>query len=248
MATLLTLLRQLGLATILIGVAPAFGAANASPLADFHAALAAATDHYRQGQFYLRTGNAGVAALELEAMAAKWSALTERFAGNPPDTYAKDPEWRDTLAKIRQHASSGLSAANAGDTDMAKAQLKPIRGLVADLRRRNGVFLFADCVHEANQAFRKLYHYRHKPPDFDVADQIGELRKATMAAIHWYGQCKESAPPAALADAQFGRLMDDSLYNLGRISVAIEEKNQRNLINILRLLASWDRILYLKFG
>jgi hypothetical protein len=248
MAKLLTLLRQLGLATILISVAPAFSVANAGPLADFHAALAAATNHYRQGQFYLRTGNAGVAALELEAMAAKWGALRERFASNPPDTYANDPEWRATLAKIETRAARGLSAADAGDTDTAKAQLKPIRGLVADLRRRNGVFLFADCVYEANQAFRKLYHYRHKPPDFADADQIGELRKATAAAIHWYGQCKESAPPAALADAQFGRLMDDTLHNLGRISVAIEDKSPRNLINILRLLASWDRILYLKFG
>lgn len=227
---------------------PSTTPATAGPFTDFQAAAGVALDHYRQGLFYLRTGNAGVAVLELEAMAEKWRTLRTRFAADPPDIYAGDPGWRTTLEEVAERVADGAAAADAGDVEAAQAHLAPIRTLLSALRRRNHVFVFSDCVDEANAAFRGLFSFRHQPPDFASEEEVNSLRQATAVTIHWYARCKATAPAAIATDTQFQRLMEDSLYSLNRIWVAISEKNARNLVNILRLMSSWDHILYLKFG
>ena len=49
-------------------------------------------------------------------------------------------------------------------------------------------------------------------------------------------------------DEQFKRLIADSLYYLDRIWVAIDEKNQEAVINILSQEVSSDKLLWLRFG
>lgn len=215
---------------------------------EFHAAVAAATGHYREALFYVRRGNAAVAAFELDALVKKWDAVMDRFADAPPDAYAKDAKWRQSLEEIGKRARGGLAAAAADKSKAARKYLEPIRRVLSDLRRRNNVVLFADTVEDANDAFRELFRFRRNPPDFNDAKQVKRLRRALKKTIERYQKCRAAAPPKVADDPQFKRLIGDSLFYLDRIWVAIDEKNPLNVVNILRRVVSSDDILWLRYG
>jgi hypothetical protein len=241
--------RRLGLAIVIVLLAfHTAGPARAAAVHDFHAAVAGAFGHYRLVMYSLRTGNQAIALFELDRMAANWKTIEQRFAASPPDIYANDPAWRDTLDAIGDAVEAGLAAAEAGDVKTAMRRLKPVRGEMSGLRRRNGVFLFPDCVENANLAFERLFAYRREPTDFVDAGAVNGLRRALAITVHWYETCRDTAPAAIRDDAQFRRIMDSAIDSLGLIWDAIDERNARRVINNLRGLRSSDGLLYLRFG
>lgn len=233
-----------GAALLLIAAAPP---SHAASVHDFHAALSEADRDYRSASFYLRTGNAGVALLELQALADKWKALSAAFLERPPGVYAGDPKWAVTLSEIGAQIGSAISRAEGGDAKAARNKLKPIRAALADLRRRNGVFLFADCVEEANRAMDALFVYRRKPPNFENQEEVDELLRRAAVTSHWYDRCFRTAPEKYRKSPEFRRLMEVSLRSLSLIWDAAHKKQERRVINILRELRSSDRLLYLRF-
>ena len=75
-------------------------ATRADATAAFLEASAQAYAPYRGALSYLHTGNAGLAALALDAMAARWAALCDRFRDQPPAAFAEDPAWQASLDAI----------------------------------------------------------------------------------------------------------------------------------------------------
>ena len=226
----------------------AISPARAAAVHDFHDAVAGAFAHYREAVYYLSTGNGSVALFELDQMAAKWDAVERRFADAPPDIYANDTAWRDTLAAVGDAIESGLAAGDAGDLEIALLRLAPVRSKLSGLRRRNGVFLFPDCVERANLAFQRLFVYRHEPPDFADVEAVDGLRRVLAITVYWYETCRDTAPAVIKGDEQFQRIMDSALYSLGLIWGAIDQRDERRLIGNLRGLKSSDGLLYLRFG
>ena len=241
--------RRVGLAIVIVLLALySAGPARAAAVHEFHAAVAGAFAHYRLVMYSLRTGNQAVALFELDQMAAKWETIERRFAAAPPDIYANDTAWRDTLAAVGDAVEAGLAAAEAGDVETASLRLEPVRGTMSRLRRRNGVFLFTDCVERANLAFQRLFTYRREPPDFADFEAVNGLRRALAITVHWYETCRDTAPSAIKDDEQFQRIMDSAIDSLGLIWDAIDQRDERRLIRILRGLRSSDGLLYLRFG
>ena len=233
-------------ALVIAGLTPS--GAKAGGADEFHAAVADATGHYREALFYVRRGNASLAAFELEALVRKWDAVMDRFAGAPPDAYAKDGKWRQSLEEIGKRARGGLAAAGADKSKAAMKYLEPIRRVLSDLRRRNNVVLFADTIEDANDAFGELFRFRRDPPDFTDEKQVERLRRTLKKTIESYQKSRDAAPPKVAQDPQFKRLIDDSLFYLDRMWVAIDEKNPLNVVNILRRVVSSDDILWLRYG
>ncbi len=235
-------MRQLRLAlTALIIFSTAGGFALGAGVHDFHDASALAYRHYRAAMFYLRTGNAIVASFELEQIARRWNAVIDRLSVAPPDVYSTDPVWEKALIEVMERIDAGLEIAIQGDA-------KAARKILAALRKRNGVTSYSDTVDATNVAFATLYQYRHEPPDFSSVEELDRLRQALAVTIHWSDKTRANAPPAIRDDEEFKRLMDRHLYSVSRVWVAIKEKSQLNLINILRELHSSDDLLFLKFG
>ncbi|MBT6883032.1 MAG: hypothetical protein HOA30_03100 [Rhodospirillaceae bacterium] len=213
----------------------------------FHDALATAYGHYRESVFYAERGNAMSAAFELDGLMAAWANISTTF-GTPPDAYSKDGQWLTTLRDIDRRIGTAQKSAAEGQAEDTLSALTPIRRILSDLRRRNGVVIFSDCIDTANAAFKKLFHFRRQPPDFSKPEQVKDLGGRLKSVITSYQRCRDTAPPKIAADAQFQRLMKDSLFYLDRIWLAIEEKNQLNVVNILRRVVSSDKILWLRFG
>src|ERR1700682_3287288 len=65
----------------------ALTSAMAGDLADFNAAIEAASAHNRVAIGYLRTGNADLASLEIDRLREAWGKVAARFSGKPPDAF-----------------------------------------------------------------------------------------------------------------------------------------------------------------
>jgi len=234
------------LAAALLLAASAAGAA--SELSRFHDAVAGAYAHYRSAVFYLRTGNAMVAGFELDQMRERWSALEARFAANPPDAYADDADFAAILAGIGQRTTSAAGAAAAGDAEAAAAALEPVRGTLAAMRRRAGVRVFSDCVDEVNAAMDALYHYRRAPVDFADAAQVNDVKAKTAVLDYLVARCDGEASAAVRADGEFRSLVDGMRASGTSMFRALDRGDATAVVNVIRELRSFDRMLFLRFG
>ena len=232
---------------LLIGLAwPA--ATLAGELSDFHEMVADAYAPYRGAVFYLRTGNPGVAALELDRARQAWEGVVARFADGPPDGLADDETFDETLYMIGTSLENGLTALDRDDLEAAKAALEPVRETLSALRRRNGLRIFGDCIDEMNAAMARLWVFRHEPPAFDRPDEVNEVRKAAAITHFLYQKCHGEAPKSLSENAEFQRLFDGSLLSLPLIFEALDQGEEVLLINILRELRSFDDMIWLRFG
>ena len=238
--------RRLG--TVLALLLAAAPAAGASELSRFNAAVAEAFAHYRGALFYLRTENPAVAEFELQDAVALWSEKVMSFQEAIPDAFANDPTWAATLDQVEQGLRQGQDLARQSDIAAAEAALQPLQAAMADLRARNDVRVFSDCIDEANTAMDALWAYRHNPPDFADSDAVNDLRAKTAVTAYLYARCQRTAPPEIAETPEFARIMEGSLLSLDRMWPAIDAGNTEVVINILRELRSFDRMLWLQFG
>ncbi|NQV61826.1 MAG: hypothetical protein HQ502_19320 [Alphaproteobacteria bacterium] len=219
----------------------------AAPIHDFNKALGDTMRHYRWAGYYLHTGNIALAQLELDGFVLKAGELSERYALSPPGIFADDPDWTSDIKYLPITAMAALAASDTGDVKKAESLLAPVRARMGSMRRRNGLFLFGDCIDAANGAFDRLWRVRHQPPDFTKPAPVDEMRQDLAVTLYWYRRCQEEAPAAVRGNQQFQRLMEDSVRSLSLIWEAARNKNSRRIINILREVRSADRLLYLNF-
>jgi len=203
---------------------------------------------YRGAMAYFHTGNDGLAALALDAMAVRWTALCDRFQAQPPEAFATDPAWHASLDKITGRIAAARVKLEAGDADGAEAVLVPVRADLSALRRRNGIVTHSDRIDDFSTAMTAIWVHRRTPPDMAdaqtvaaLAEQARVLRRALEAAA--------AGPPAGTAaDPQFQRLIAGSFDSIATIDRAIETLDQALLISALRELRSSERLLWVNFG
>ena len=222
--------------------------AQAGELAAFNEAFAGAWGHYRQAVFYGRTGNAAVAALELDAFTAKWSALVARFGDDRPDAVAGDTAWQETLQSIGATAGQGLEQLDAGDLEAAKTTLAPIREIAGEMRRRNGVAVYSDHVDELSAAMDVLAGYRREIKDLGGAEAVARVTRQAAVVAYLFEKCDARAPAATGNDPEFRRLIDGARESTGKLWAALETGDIRLYRIAIGELRSYERILFLRFG
>ena len=224
------------------------GPAAADALQEFHSKVGAAMKHVRLGQFYLRTGNLAVAGAELDEAAEKWAAVTAEFAAKPPDKLAGDSAFEADIEAVAGALDAALAAVDKDERDAATAHLKPVAGRLAAQRKRNGLWIFSDCIAAMNRAMDTAFVYRRKPPNFADAAQVATMDRRFAALAHWYRRCYREAGPRQRADPAFERLFPGSLESIERLIRAAKDKSALRVINNLRELRSFDRLIWLYLG
>ena len=230
-----------------LGMAAPTGAA-AGKFSDFMAASKQALDHNRSADFYLRTGNIGVAVFELQAMADIWTQARARFDENPPEPFAEDPEWQASLASISDGITAAAAQSREGDAKTARETVQRIRTMFSELRRRNGITVYADCVAELNAAIDSIWRFRRAPPDLTVAAEVDTFKAHVAVIDYLVRKCRDRAPQTYRDDEMFDRLFSQSLEAIGRFDGALRDRNSRLLIDTLRELRSFDRMIFLRYG
>lgn len=235
------------IAMLLVGMLGSAGAA-ASEIGGFNAGFAKAYPSYRQAMFYLRSDNQAVAALELDGFVEQWNALAARWAGSPPDSYADDSTWAKTLRDIGARGGRALTLLDAGDGKGALEVLSPVRGMLGDLRRRNGIVAFSDCVDELSAAMDIFARYRRELTDLSDRKAVEPVRRHAAVVAYLFERCDRRAPEPIAKDAEFRRLMDGARVSMDRVWTGFETGDARLYRIGIGELRSFERILFLRFG
>lgn len=229
--------------------AMAASAPRASELGVFHTAVADAWAHYRQVSFYVgRAGNVEVAALELEDFIAKWAALEATYRDNPPDAFADDKAWARTLEDVGSRARAGLERLDAADVDGARDLLMPIRDIMGDLRRRNGIATYSDRIDELSAEMGVLAGYRREVKQLDDLEAVAMVTRQAAVVAYLFQRCAELAPPAVAQDPEFKRQIEGARGSMKKLWKALETGDMRLYRVGIGELRSYERILFFRFG
>lgn len=214
----------------------------------FNSAIAKAYGPYRAAASYLRTGNPGLASLELSTALDAWRQVEDGFLSTPPAVYADDPNFDKDLKRIGSHLELGLSVSEDGDAKAALHEVKPIRAWLYNLRTRNGVRLYADCITDMNALMAHIGIGYRKPPDLgddNVRSSVVEDAKTyKQTAI----ECFDMAPSSYLASEEFGRISTATIKSASDMVESSTAGETGRYVRILGEIRSLDRILYFKFG
>lgn len=223
--------------------------AAASEISTFNEAVADAYGHYRQAVYYLRrSASPDTAALELESFIEKWRVVVAGYGGSPPDAFADDPQWRVSLDGIAARAGKALAALDEDDPDTAQKALGPIRAILGDLRRRNGVFVFADRVGELTAAVDEFAKFRRGLKDFSDTGQVDALARKTAVVAYLLDRLDREAPGNIAREPEFRRLLDGARESLDKVWKALETGNLRLMQIGVGEIRSYERMLFLRYG
>lgn len=221
---------------------------HAADSQSFDAALGEAYAGYRAATSYLRTGNPGLASLETASALDAMKTAVAQYGDTPPAPYAKDPAFKSTLSDIEGRLEKALAQAEEGDTKAAADTLAPVRGMLYALRKRNGVRLYADCITELNRAMEPLFKHRRTPPDLGNVEVRNQVTTESRTYEDLVKDCRAMAPSRYEDDPEFRRLFDGTLESVQSMYPAIDSGEPGRVINVLRELRSFDRIIYFRFG
>ena len=220
----------------------------AASLSEFHAKVSEAYSGYRAAMNYLRTGNPGLASLELGAAVDGWQVVERVYKSAPPIEFAKDRAFAETLTSVGNALNSGLDSTANGDMKAAQEILSPVRGMLYELRQRNGVRVYADCITDMNTVMDRLYVFRRPAPDLGNADVRAAIATDTRAYQKLVPTCRAMAPAAIQSDIEFMRLFDGAAHSVSSLMPALDARDNQAVVNVLRELRSFDRILFFRFG
>jgi hypothetical protein len=229
---------------VLLGLRPA----AADDAAAFDALVEDAQAGYRAALFYARTGNPALAGIELGQARDLWDEILGKYAANPPQAYAEDARFGDDLKAIAGHLARGAELLDDEKGKDARTELFPVRDLIYGLRARAGRKGYPECVTDLNRQMDVLFKWRHSPPDFSFSGVADEVMAAAMKYRDILRACRAMAPDVRKNAADFQRIFDGADASISSMPAAVEQKNPLGVVNILRELRSFDRILYFKLG
>lgn len=221
---------------------------HASTVDAFNDDVSKAYAAYRSAANYLRTDNPGIAFLELSDASDVWANISNTYATNPPSPYIKDTEFRATLLQIAKVLTLGRDLAESGDSKSSLKMISPIRGVLYNLRKRNGIRLYADCITELNRAMEPIFVHRRVIPDLYIEPLKAQITNESRTYQNLLTDCRGLAPASYTSDQEFIRLFDGTMESITSIFPAIESRRPQRVINVIRELRSFDRIIYFKFG
>ncbi len=233
------------LVTFLFSIA---GNVKADKLHEFNAQVELANQPYKSSLFYLRTGNAGVASLELMSAIENWEKVVTQFKSEPPEEFKTDAAWGQTLEEISSSFRQASMLISEGKAKEARQTLLPIRDTLHELRKRNGVSVLADCIYEMNDHMSVLFEYRHNAPNFNDPMVRNSVEKESQNYIDALKRCHEQASPTLHKNEDFKSIFSSTIKSAGTLIKPIHEKNAAAFINVLRELKSFDVIIALRWG
>lgn len=222
--------------------------ATAGDLSNFNAAAEKVAAHNRVAANYLRTGNADLAAIEIDDMRSAWSELTKKFGGKTPDAFADNALYADLLQNTAGKIDKILSLIDSGDLSGAANETIDLREKLSAMRRASGLYLLPDCVLDANKAMDEFFVYKTNLPQWSGKGVKADVQ--SKAAIYGFmlRRCDAMAAPAVKSDPEFRRLVDGILNGLSFVPEAVHNEDSGQLYRVLIELRSFDNLLFFRFG
>lgn len=222
--------------------------ALAGDLADFNAAVEAASSHNRVAIGYLRTGNTDLASLEIDRLRDAWRKLSARFAGRAPDAFADNPLYPKLFTAVDARLVGADMMLNSGRPKNAQQSLIAIRDDLHKLRQASGVVVLADCIGDTNKAFAALVVYNKRDLDWRKPETRYAIAGTAAVYGHELARCDAMASETVRQNPEFRRLIDGAQQSLTLVPQAIAERSTGLLHRILIELRSIDNLLSFRYG
>lgn len=242
-------MRRVGMLVVLAALALAAlaGPARAGETARLLGMAGRAMREARAATHYLRTENTGPALLALVRAQRAWKEVRARYEGRVPDVFDGNPAFPGVFAEVEERLAAAVEALRAKDIEAAAGAAEDAITRWRSARRASHIVLFPDCVEEMNAAMDRLWRWRRQEPDLSDPAVRRTLFEETAITRYLYARCRERAP-AALRGPEFDRLFDGALKSLATVPEAVEAGQLRRLINLLRELRSFDRLIRFRYG
>ena len=197
--------------------------------------------HRRVALAYLRTGNADLAAVEIER-------LIERWKNSLPGLGPTERSFQRSLADTEAAVENSLAALEKGNLDQARALLDRAAAPLKEWRDGVGIRLFSDCIAELSQAYARLDVHRVSAPDLgnpSVRDAVLTAGRGAEAAAR---RCDGEAASQVRAHPDFRRLIDGMLNSLRQVPDALRQSDGGALYRLLIEQRSFEQLLAFRFG
>lgn len=224
------------------------GAGLAGDLADFNAAVEAASSHNRVAIGYLRTGNTDFALLEVDRLRDAWRKLSARFAGHAPDAFDGNPLYPKLFTAVDARLVGADMMLNSGRPKIAQQSLEAIRADLHKLRQASGIVVLADCVGDSRKAAAALMAYNKRDLDWSKPETRYAIAGKAAVYSHELSRCDAMASATVRKTPEFRRLIDGAQTSLARIPEAIAKRDTGLLHRVLIELRSIDNLLSFRYG
>ena len=129
------------LGIVILTGSPAFAA---DPVTD---AMQGTSASYRVAMFKLSGPSLPEATQALTSAQNAWENFRGQVGNKPGAPYDKDADFSASVAKVSAIFIKAQNELAAGQAGAAHTALKEVRSVIADLRRRNNVVVYADQIH-----------------------------------------------------------------------------------------------------
>jgi hypothetical protein len=198
-------------------------------------AMQAAYPPYRAALF--RTNSQAQAESEQALASARrsWQSVIDRYAARPPVPYDRDPGFATTLVEVGAVYQRAEAQVREKQLKGAHETLEAARGLMADLRRRNGVVVYSDPM---NAYHAEMEHLIDDGPKLLAQPQAALQLMARAGTLEYLArQLRSEAPPAITREPDFApllRALEDSVAALKAALLVQDVEATRKAIGALK--------------
>ena len=220
------------------------GGARADELANFNAAAEAAEAHSRVAVGYLRTGNADLAALEIDRLREAWGKVG---AVKRPDVF-DSKLYVAMLTNVSLRLVTADLMLKSGRLDNARDALEAARTDLYTLRKSAGIVVLADCIRDSTTAMNALMAYNDRDLDWSKPETAAGVSDTSAGYEKVLNRCDSIASDEVRRRPEFRRLVDGAKEALALIPQAIKERDTGLVHRVLIQLRSFDNLLEFRFG
>ncbi len=187
------------------------------------------------------------AAASLRAFSLAWRGLMSQWGARPPRQYAEDPRFAEELSAIAEVAAEARRQIRQSRPDQAHVTLQQIRSLLADMRRRNGLAAYDDCLDAFDEKLAETADDDFDQPELG-AEHTTQLCEQLAVLAYLAERLELQAPDALLQDAEFFDMAEQIAQQVRVLNVAAQAGRRDPLVAALAdLRRSFDKF-YLLYG
>lgn len=225
-------------------LATGLGTAQAhDPLTD---AINAAYPPYRAVLFRTNTQAQAESKQALQQARASWQAVIEGHGKHPPAPYDRDPQVLATLTEVARVYERADAQVQAGQLAEAHETLEGARGLMAELRRRNGVVTYSDHM---NAFHAEMEHTLAEGKTLDTSPQRLLPLMGRVGVLDYLARrLRSEAPPTLAADPAFAAALQAVEQSVRALRDALLTQEPTRIRPALEQLKKPYAQMFLRFG
>lgn len=177
----------------------------------------------------------------------KWSKLIVQFADNPPEIFASDAEWKQTLVNVADLAEKSDNEIKAGQFTQAHETLEGIRDELSHLRSRNHLVFFSDHINAYHQAMEHLLLAGYNETNIDN-QSVPAIREQLAVLEYLVKMIADNAPQDYKTNKEYNALQQGLVDSLAQLRNALVNGDANAVDKAIKALKPAYAKLFVKFG